>query len=134
MRNGISVTTAALASGVLLGLAVLFVRDPATSSFYPACFFHALTGYHCPGCGTLRALYQLLHGNLVGAFLLNPLAVLSLPVFAWWLLRGFVRSVRGRPVPAVFLPGFSIWMLLGVVLVFSVLRNVPHYPFSLLGP
>jgi hypothetical protein len=125
---------AAPALGMLAGLAVLLVLDPATSPWLPPCPFHALTGLHCPGCGTLRGLHQLLHGNLAAAFWLNPLTVLCLPWIAYWLVSKSLEGVSGRRLPAPVVSAFWIWLLLSVILVFWVLRNVPLYPFSLLAP
>ena len=42
------------------GVAVLYTFDPRNPGTYPICPFLGLTGFHCPGCGTLRALHQLL--------------------------------------------------------------------------
>jgi hypothetical protein len=125
---------AAAALVVLGGVVVLFQWDPAQASVYPPCPFHALTGLHCPGCGTLRALHQLLHGNAIGALGLNPLAVLCLPLIACWCLATAVRTVTGRRTRVVFVRAFWIWAFLGVVLLFWVLRNIPVYPFSVLAP
>lgn len=119
---------------MLGGLALLAVADPATSGLFPPCLFHAVTGLHCPGCGTLRALHQLLHGNVALAFGLNPLAVVVLPVIAGWLLFRFGQVMTDRRAPAVIVPAFWIWALLGVIVAFWILRNVPLYPFSLLAP
>ena len=49
---------------VVASAVVLFVWDPATTWFFPSCPFRALTGWSCPGCGTLRALHELLHGHV----------------------------------------------------------------------
>lgn len=133
-------TLAAVAMAVLAGLVALFLVDPARPTFgrfpafYPPCPLHALTGLHCPGCGTLRALHQLLHGNLRTAFRLNPLMVSSLPFVAYWALSALVREVSGRRMPRFFLPAAWIWVLLGVIVLFGIARNVPLYPFSLLAP
>ena len=43
----------------------------------PACVFHHLTGWACPGCGTTRCLQHLLAGSFGEAWQLNPLAFLS---------------------------------------------------------
>ncbi|MGA8200207.1 MAG: DUF2752 domain-containing protein, partial [Candidatus Sulfotelmatobacter sp.] len=59
--------------------------DPATSGLFPPCPLHYLTGWYCPGCGSLRALHQLLHGNLSAAWALNPLTVLLLPFLVYGL-------------------------------------------------
>ncbi len=125
---------AVLVAGALAGIVALFAVDPASSAFFPRCPFHALTGLHCPGCGTLRGLHQLLHGNLRAAFLLNPLMVCWLPPIAYWSVSGLVRMVSGRKLPAVFVPAAWIWGLLGVIILFWIARNIPAYPFSLLAP
>jgi len=121
----------AAGASVLLGGVYLYAWNPAGSSMYPPCPFHALTGLHCPGCGTLRALHQLMHGNLKAALFLNPLAVLLLPAIAYTLLSGAWKTVGGKPFPTVFIPAFWIWLLLAMILAYWVLRNIPLYPFSL---
>src|SRR5690349_2777045 len=40
---------------------------------FPKCPFHSLTGLLCPGCGSQRALHQILHGHIGASFKLNPL-------------------------------------------------------------
>jgi hypothetical protein len=117
-------TWAAVAGVVGTGLLVLFFVDPATTSVYPTCMFHSLTGLDCPFCGTTRALHQLLHGNLALAVRLNPLAIVSLPLAAYLLARG----EQGRVKPS------WIWAALCVMAAFGVLRNVPVYPFTLVAP
>ena len=112
----------------------LYVFNPAGSGIYPICPFHALTGLHCPGCGTGRAMHQLLHGNLWAAMRLNPLAVLLLPPVAYGSVSIALKAVGRKPLPSVFIPAFWIWTLLAVILLFWVLRNIPYYPFSLLAP
>ena len=67
------VTYIALAALGSLGVAMLYTFDPRNPGTYPICPFLGLTGYHCPGCGTLRALHQLLHGNVIGAMGYNPI-------------------------------------------------------------
>ena len=60
-----------------------------------------LTGWDCPGCGTLRAAHQLTHGNLAAAWRLNPLAVALAPVAFWLGLRELAwqlaRKKMARP-------------------------------------
>ena len=123
----------------LLGLAgcaaiVLFVYDPAESVIFPPCVFHALTGLHCPGCGSLRGLHQLLGGNIVGALDLNPLMVLSLPFVGYGLMSECAKSLIGKRLPGFFMPAIWIWAILAIVITFSILRNVPVYPFTVLAP
>src|SRR5690242_14513344 len=67
---------------LLATAAVLYLFDPRFYSFYPTCLFHRTTGLLCPGCGSLRAVHELLHGHLRAAFHYNPLLVAGLPFLA----------------------------------------------------
>ena len=124
----------ALGLAALPCLALLYFRNPEDSSLYPPCLFYALTGLHCPGCGTLRGLHQLLNGNLLAAFGYNPYMMLALPVLGYAYLAALLLSVSGKRLPTVFLPPALIWGLLAAVLAFWVLRNVPVYPLTVLAP
>jgi hypothetical protein len=112
-----------------LGIAaVVFFFNPATYPFYPACQFHRLTGLSCPGCGLTRALYALLHGNFSAALHDNALFVLTLIALAirsaWFGQNKFYGRTNGEFFPVTFL-----WPLLGIALVFAVLRNLPAFAF-----
>jgi len=121
----------------VLGLAigsVFYFFDPAQFGFYPACLFHKLTGLNCPGCGGLRALHQLLHGHLAAAFQLNPLLVLALPLALWFLARQIFDRGAGKLTLATFTRPPWPWILLGVVVLFGVMRNLPLPLFANLSP
>jgi hypothetical protein len=123
-----------LRSGAVLLLALgalgfLFLFNPATTSFYPACPFFWATGCYCPGCGSLRALHQLTRGHLLVALGLNPLMVLSLPFVGYAVLSQARLAVLGSPLKSVFLGPQPIWALLVLILAYWVLRNLPAYPF-----
>ena len=115
-------------------LFVLFVFNPADGSFYPPCLFHELTGLYCPGCGSLRAAHQLLHGNLPAAFGLNPMLVLSLPFLGYWFISRYVHAGRNRNSAGFIIPAFMIWLILLIIVSYWILRNLPFYPFTLLAP
>jgi len=106
-------------------LAVLYLWDPQETSFYPPCVFRWLTGWQCPGCGSTRAIHQLLHGHLKMAWFLNPLMVTLLPFIAYGLTSDFLRFVRGKGLPAPRIPAGWIWAGLLMGLVFTVWRNSP---------
>ena len=128
---------AVLAGGVAtfaIMLYALYRFDPATTEVFPVCPFRYFTGYYCPGCGSLRALHQLLHGNLVAALGYNPLMVFTLPFVIYWLASQARLLWSGLPLPSRPIPARSIWALLAVILSFWFLRNLPQYPFALLAP
>jgi hypothetical protein len=82
---------------VLAAAAVLFFFDPATAGFYPPCLFSALFGRDCPGCGSLRALHQVLHGNLGTAWALNRPIFLAMPLAA---IASFLLRKKNRAASA----------------------------------
>jgi hypothetical protein len=119
----------AVTTVVLIGLLVLFFFDPARHSFYPFCLFKKVTGYDCPGCGGLRALHELLRGDIGGAFRLNALVVVALPAvmiwLAWrWRKQGQSRPLSGRTVLVL------AWVLTMGLVLFGILRNLPLWPFG----
>ncbi len=113
---------------------VLWLFDPAGSALFPPCPLRALTGWYCPGCGSLRAIHQLLHGNLRLAFALNPLAVMALPFLTYGTISHAFFLLRGRGLPSMFLPAAAIRALAVAIILFGILRNVPVYPLALLAP
>lgn len=125
---------AGLAGVCAAGAACLFLYDPARSTFYPPCPFRALTGFYCPGCGTARALHQLLHGNVVSALDLNPLLVVGLPFILFVAASYAMLWVNRRPLSRVFASPFLNKLSLWVVVGYMLLRNIPAYPFTLLAP
>jgi hypothetical protein len=98
------------------------------------CLFHALTGLYCPACGTLRALSQLLQGNFLSALRLNPLTIIALPFFSWYVLSRAIHLAAGRMPRSSRAELLGAKLILLVVLVFWVLRNIPLAPFTYLAP
>jgi len=124
----------AMLGAIAAAAVVLRIFDPATAGLFPPCPVRYLTGWYCPGCGSLRAIHQLLHGNLQAAWALNPLTVVLLPFLAYGLASHALYEIRGRGLPGVFLSARFIQGLGVVILLFGVLRNLPLYPFRLLAP
>jgi hypothetical protein len=124
---------AALFAGGLALAAALHAVDPSETSI-AVCPFRTLTGFACPGCGTLRCLHALLHGDLAQALDRNALTVLVLPLLvAAWVVAG-ARAVSGRPVRTPRVPAWAIRALVVATVAFWAFRNVPAGPFSWLAP
>jgi len=123
-------------TAVVSALAYLRLFNPANpaTNYYPSCPFFTLTGFHCPGCGTLRGLHQLTHGHLLTALDYNALMVLSLPFLAYTFISYTLIAARGRGLPKPFIPPVYIKALFWIVVVFWITRNIPVYPFTLLAP
>lgn len=106
-----------------LGAFILYANDPAATGLFPPCPFHWLTGWHCPGCGSLRAMHCLLHGDLGEAFAFNPLMMIATPVAVWMLVN-----------PSWVYRTWVPWIAFSVLVAYGVARNIPFWPFRLLAP
>jgi Protein of unknown function (DUF2752) len=114
----------ALGTGAVLvgGLAYVGLGDPHSKDFvFPVCPFKALTGWNCPGCGGLRMIHDLLHGDLAAAVVDNVFLLVGLPLLAAWLL---VRWRRGQPL----LPMPAIVVSVVAAITWTVVRNLPGFP------
>ncbi len=123
-----------LGAGGLLAVAVLFTFDPTRSAIYPVCLFHKFTGLNCPGCGSLRALHHLTHGELAAAFFCNPLLIIALVMMALALLLRLAGQPGSRTHASIFARPATIWAICAIVIIFGVLRNVPGPAFAWMSP
>lgn len=119
-----------------LGVCAALLRfvDPASADFFPPCPFHFLTGLHCPGCGSLRALHQLLNGNLTAAFALNPLAIILLPFILYHFVCRAVAIFAGKNLSIVSVPPGVLRAIPFLIVAYWALRNIPCAPFNFLAP
>lgn len=126
VRDLVTPTTAAVAAAGYLGAVAAI--DP----FRPlaiGCPVHAATGGFCPGCGSTRAMHELVHGDVVGSLVCHPLVlpVVGLVAYLWvsWIVRrrgGAAWALSPTQLPA------AVPMLLAVAfVVLTVVRNVPGW-------
>ena len=114
---------------LLAGSVYLFLFEPGKTGIFPPCLFRALTGLTCPGCGSTRAMHQILHGHFVAAFTLNPLFLLAIPFLLYALFRYSAVVMRGEiPRRNTLRPSY-IYALFVIVVSFWIFRNTPFYPF-----
>ncbi|MFI8004374.1 DUF2752 domain-containing protein [Streptomyces sp. NPDC086010] len=98
--------------------------DPNEPGHYPVCPLLRFTGVFCPGCGGLRSAHAFAHGDIPAALGSNALAVVGYVVFAVLWLLWTVRASRGLPLRMAVAPVWW-WGAGAVLLVFSVIRNLP---------
>jgi Protein of unknown function (DUF2752) len=122
-----------LTAVAVVGIYLLRSYDPnQAGNPFLSCFFHKTTGLYCVGCGITRSLHALVHFDLLRAFRMNALFVVSMPLLALIILRFY------RPLPSaidiLIKPLVNPWPWVAVVPLFMLLRNLPWYPFYLLAP
>lgn len=124
MKRSVALRAASLSAVIAAGAWVVYTYAPTEHAFYPRCIFKLATGLDCPGCGSTRALHQLLHGNVEAAFRLNPMLFVMLAV----ALCALPAILRGRPPHFLQQPWFAYSALI-VLGTYWIFRNTPLYPF-----
>jgi len=115
-------------------LVIYYQYNPTKYRFFPPCPFHSITGFDCPGCGSQRALYSLLHGNIKQAADYNLLMVLSVPfllIHFSYKLRSliFKKDIHWSLIHHPLTPK----VIFILVIIFWITRNIPYTPFSYLS-
>ncbi|MBN8622456.1 MAG: DUF2752 domain-containing protein [Flavobacteriales bacterium] len=92
--------------------------------FFPSCPFKSLTGFDCPGCGSQRAIHEILHLNFKKAFKYNALLVLAIPYILLFFIFNMEWVKIRFPKTEKFLFGRnSLLMILAIVILFFIFRN-----------
>ena len=119
---------------IIGGGVALFFLNPSEHSFFPKCALYMATGFSCPGCGSTRALYQLTHGDVLEAMRLNPglMALITLGITDY--VRFVVSVIRGNPFQTLFGRLKLLGALMGLMLVYGIIRNLPWPLFESLAP
>jgi len=121
----------AVGVGAIGVCAYLAAVNPNESGHYPECPSRALFGVDCPGCGGMRGMYSLLHGDVSGALdhnlLLFAIVPIAIGLWALWLMR----AIRGR-YPQVSHRQFTarnrlMYLSLVVLVGFGIVRNFVPY-------
>lgn len=124
---------AAVAVATALACALIWFADPtAPGGPLPVCPTKLLLHIDCPGCGSLRMLYSLMHGELAAAVHYNALGLVALVLLLWAYLAWTYGRLRGRQAWSWQQHRWSAPMLLVLVTAWFVVRNIPLEPFSAL--
>lgn len=111
--------------GVALATVALRLRDPHQPGSWGICPSRLL-GVYCPGCGSLRAVNDLTHGQVADAASSNLLLLLAGPLALWVFVlwtRARWRGIPWNPSPSVLRD--VTWAVIAVSVVFAVVRNLP---------
>jgi hypothetical protein len=72
-------------------------------SLAPACVFKGLTGIPCLTCGSTRSVVFLSHGDILSAFIMNPLMTLSLLSAVLYLIYSLIGAAFDLPRISILL-------------------------------
>ncbi|ORA17215.1 DUF2752 domain-containing protein [Mycobacterium arosiense] len=122
-----------VAAATTLMCAAICAGDPTTPNGpLPVCPTKALLGIDCPGCGSLRMVYALLHGNLLAAARFNALGLAAVVLLAWAYCSWTYGRLVGRRIRSWQHRRWAAVLTLSLVLAWFVVRNIPFAPFSAL--
>ena len=110
----------------LFGVAVLLIGllNPAEYRIFPRCPFLSLTGYQCPGCGSQRALHQLINGNILQASAFNFLLIPGLVYAGTGYLVSAFYPEKWDKIQSMWYGRKAAMVAIGVIVGYWVLRNV----------
>jgi len=116
---GVILVLGAAACGILLAV------PPGSphSKWLPKCLLHEWTGLYCSGCGATRALSALLHGDVKASLHNNALLIPLCALLVFLFVKPSVRIKRPVAIAITV-----------IIVLFTVLRNIPIAPFTYLAP
>ena len=123
--------------GALLLIAIItvyFTYNPSQYSIFPKCPFYSFTNLYCPGCGSQRAIHQILNGNIVSGLNHNILIILLALVLSCDGTIIIINKVLNKKFKNILHKPVTTYSILILVIIFWVLRNIDLYPFSILAP
>lgn len=106
---------------VAAGTLAIALGNPHTGGF-PTCWILWLTGYQCPTCGGTRAVYDMVHLDFAGAWAMNPVLTIYLPILAVLLVGWWWRAWRGYR--ALTVPAWVVIVFGAILVAFGILRNI----------
>ncbi|BBZ30008.1 membrane protein [Mycolicibacterium madagascariense] len=116
-----------------LGCGAIWLGDPLSAGGpLPVCPTKALLGIDCPGCGSLRMIYCLLHGDAAGAIRYNALGLVAVLFLLWAFGAWTYGRLVGRRIASWQHYRWSAAVALVLVLAWFVVRNLPFAPFTVL--
>ena len=115
-----------LGSGLV---AIYSAFAPESISLFPSCPFHSITGLYCPGCGSQRAIHDLLHANFLAAISHNPLIVIGIATGLYKAILWFKYPDSKAAPNNLLYHKNTPWAILILVISFWILRNIPGFSF-----
>ena len=126
IRASERIAQASVAAGAVAG-AVILRTMPVRSLGLPQCPVRHYLGLDCPGCGVTRALSALSHGHVASAVDHNALAMVFLPIIVAAFVMWVVPSAKPAWVTRVASSPLTPRIIFAVVIVFTVVRNLPVF-------
>ena len=123
-----------LAVILILLLSLYLNFSPKEFNFFPKCMFHSLTGLHCPGCGSQRAIHAILNGQIIEGLKYNLLIILAIFVLSYQIVQQIIVYFYPEKNNNILYKSATPWVIFIIIILFWILRNIPFAPFTFLAP
>ena len=107
---------------ILAAVVAAYMLLRQLTGFYIPCFFHSITGFQCPGCGSTRMVAALMHLDFQGAYGYNPFLFVTLPFVALELIYEFFFTHNNKTFSRI--NNVLLGIYCAAALVFGVMRNL----------
>jgi len=122
-----------IAAAAASGCVCTWLANPTVpGGILPVCPTKALFGIDCPGCGSLRMIYSLLHLDVAAAVRYNALGLVAVLLLLWAFAAWTYSRLVGRRVLSWQHLRWSAPAALALTLVWFVVRNLGFGPFPAL--
>ncbi len=88
---------------ILVVFFISFVVNVKAVEGIPLCFFKAITGFDCPGCGLVRSFVSISHGELGKAVAYNLLGPFVYLLFFFYLIKNIFELLQKKIIFSFFL-------------------------------
>ncbi len=122
---------------IVIGIVVLVViykNFNPLHFLFPRCPVNMLTGLYCPGCGSQRSLHAIFNFDIQEAFSHNILVTVFVFAFIIDVIFMIFKIEKYRPSYFLKYNKYASRIILYLFIIFTVLRNIPFYPFTILAP
>lgn len=104
---------------------MFYIFDPETQPLFPKCPFLLTTGYECPGCGSQRAIHDVLHLDFINAFSHNVLILFLIPYILLGIyLEFFNGKHRFTKLERIFFGKWAAIIVVSGIIFYWVVRNL----------
>lgn len=96
------------------------------------CFFTAVLGLYCPGCGGTRALSALLHGHFLKAIWYHPFVPYFAVIYLGFLLTQGLQRLGVKGVRGWKFHDWYLWVGLVILALNFAVKNILRLRFGIL--
>jgi len=82
---------------VIFGIIFFYIPKTYLGDTFPICLYRIIFGKKCIGCGTIRAVWSILHFNVSEAYEYNKMIIVTFPLLTGcitkWIFKNDLNSI-----------------------------------------